>query len=165
MAQNSATFTIEDYNGETSNFRMNIGPLTEVNFLAVRAGLDNVKNALVSDAIILGELRKTTISEQFSESSDPVASVFAQRESKWLLTYRDVTQFLDVGNTINNVGFGNLYSVEIPTANLALLQANEDTIDLADIPTFVAAFEAAQNSPTGGNEISVVSMRHVGRSL
>lgn len=165
MAQNSATFTIEDYNGENSNFRMNVGPLTAANFTAVRAGLDAVKAALVSDAIILGELRKTTISEQFAESADPVASVFAQRESKYLVTYRDVTQFLDGANTINNVGFGNLYSVEIPTANLALLQANEDTIDLADIATFVAAFEAVQNSPTGGNETEVVSIRHVGRNL
>lgn len=165
MAQNGATFTIEDYNAESSNFRMNIGPLTAANFTAVRAGLDSVKATLVSDQVILGELRKTTISEQFSESADPVSSVFAQRESKWLLTYRDTTQYLDVGNTINNVGFGNLYSVEIPTANLALLQANEDTVDLADVAAFVSAFEAAQNSPTGGNEIQVVSMRHVGRSL
>lgn len=165
MAQNSCTFTIEDYDGETSGFRLNVGPLTAANFTAVRAGLDAVKAALVSDAVILGELRKSTISESFAESAAPVASVFAQRESKWLVTYRDITQFLDVGNTINNVGFGNLYSVEIPTANLALLQANEDSVDLADVAAFIAAFEAIQNSPTGGNETEVVSMRHVGRSL
>ena len=99
--------------------------------------------------------------------TDPITEQWAQRESKWLVTYRDVTQFLDVSNTINNVGFGNVYQVEIPTAKLSLLPANTDLIDLtvAPWPDFVTAFEAVQNSPTGGNEVEVVSVRHVGRAL
>lgn len=163
MAQNQATFTVEDYDGERSTMQLNIGPLTATNFTAVRAGIDAVKVAL--PALIGGEVRKTTISEQFSESAAVITDQDAQRETKWLVTYRDITQFLDVANTINNVGFGNLYTVEIPTADLSLLSGNQDQLDLTapTVAPFVTAFEAIQNSPTGGNETNIVSIKHVGR--
>jgi len=81
--------------------------------------------------------------------------------------YRDDTQFLDVGNTINNVGFGNIYHVEIPTANLSLLDNNVDVLDLTgtEAAAFKTAFEAVQNSPTGGNDITVIKIQHAGRNL
>lgn len=163
MAQNQATFTIEDYDAERSTMQLNIGPLTAINFTAVRDGIDAVKAAL--PALIDGEVRKTTISEQFAESTAPVTDQNAQRETKWLVTYRDITPFLDVADAIQNVGYGNLYTVEIPTADLGLLDGNSDTLDLADpaVAPFVTAFEAIQNSPTGGNETEIVSIRHVGR--
>lgn len=164
MPQNQASFTIEDYDGEKSTMSLNIGPITAANFTARRNALDELKAA--TQDIIAGELRKTSITEQFAESSDAVTDQTAQRESKWLVTYRDVTQFLDVANTINNVGFGNLYSVEVPAALLSLLAGNSDLLVLTDEPmaTWVTKFEAVQNSPTGGNEIQVVSIRHVGRN-
>jgi hypothetical protein len=168
MAQNTGTFTVEDYDREKSSSSFNIGPLTAGNFVAKRAALDALKTAI--DGIIIGEIRKTTISEQFSESVAAVTDKNAQRESKWLVTYRDETQFLDVGNTINNVGYGNLYSVELPTADLSLLGNNQDALDIdpltraAVVTAFITAFEAVQNSPTGGNDVTVVSIRHVGRS-
>lgn len=164
MPQNQASFTIEDYDGEKATMSLNIGPLTAANFTARRAALDTLKTK--TQALIAGRLRKTSITEQFAEDAAAVSDPTAQRESKFLVTYRDVTQFLDVANTINNVGFGNLYSVEIPAANMTLLSSNSDLLDLGvtEVAEWVTAFEAVQNSPTGGNEIDVVSIRHVGRN-
>jgi len=165
MAQNQATFTFEDYNAEKSSMAMNIGPITVLNFAAVRDAIDDLKTAV--GGLTLGEQRKTTISEQFSESSAAVTNQNAQRERKWLVSYRDVTQFFDVANTISNVGFGNVYQVEVPTADLSLLTGNSDILPLTQTQAaaFVTAFEAVQNSPTGGNEIEVIEIRHVGRNL
>lgn len=165
MAQNSVVFSIDDYNKESSKTSLNIGPITVLNFAAVRDAIDDYKAALAN--MIIGEIRKTTISEQFAESADPVTDQNAQRERKWVVTYRDVTQFFDVANTINNVGFGNLYSIEVPTAKASLLANNQEIADLTDttVAAYVTAFEAIQNSPTGGNETEVVEIKLVGRNL
>lgn len=163
---NSASLTLEDFDGEKSTTQLNPGPLTSVNYDAKRAALDSLKSAV--SGITLGEMRATSFTIKTGESTDPVTDPQAQREAKWLVTYRDNTEFLDVGDTIENTGFGNLYSVEIPTADLDLLENNSDSLVLDDggvVAAFVTAFEAFQNSPTGGNEISVVSIRHVGRSI
>lgn len=166
MAQNQANFAIEDYDEEKSRMSVNVGPITVLNFTAVRDALDDLKNAI--PGMILGEIRTTTISENFTESTANITDKNAQRERKWLITYRDVTQFLDVANTINNVGFGNIYSKELPTADASLLPAlATDTLDLSlpAVAAFVTAFEAVEHSPTGGNEIEVVSIKLVGRNL
>jgi len=165
MPANQATATIEDYDREKSGTSVNIGPLTAANFTAKRAAIDAWVDSL--PGIIKGEVRKVNINEVFAESSAVITDQNAQRESKWLVFYRDDTQFLDVGNTINNVGFGNIYHVEIPTADLTLLGNNEDTLDLSlgAVAAFVTAFEAVQNSPTGGNEVTVIKIQHAGRNL
>ncbi len=166
MPQNSATFSFEDFDTESSNHALNIGPLTAVNFTAVRDAINDYEGAL--QGITIGELRKTTINEQFQISNAAVSSANAQRETKWLVAYRDITQFLDVGNTINNVGFGNVYTVEVPTADLSLLTTpGNPELDLSApaVAAYVTAFEAIQNSPTGGNETQVIRITHVGRNL
>lgn len=166
MPQNTATITFEDYNAEKSGTAVNIGPLTLANFAAKHAAVAAYETAL--EGITLGEQRRTTISEVFTGSVAAVTNVNAQREAKWLVTLRDNTEFLDVANTINNVGYGNLFQLEIPTADLSLLENNNDTLVLADggpIAAFVTAIEALANSPTGGNEVEVISIRHVGRNL
>lgn len=165
MPQNQATFTIEDYDRESSRTAINIGPLTAANFTAKRDAIDDYKAAL--PGIIMGEVRTTSITEKFSESAAAVTDQQAQRETKWLVTARDVTQFFDVGNTINNPGFGDLFQVEVPTADLELLSGNDDDLDLTltAVAAYITAFEAIAHSPTGGNETAVVSIRHVGRSL
>lgn len=164
MVVNTATLTIEDYSHEKSGMSINIGPLTAANFTAVRDAIDDLKAVMPN--LILGEIRKTNINEVFVESVAAVADVNAQRERKWLVTYRDETQFLDVANTINNTGFGQIYNVEVPTADLALLDDESDELDLsiAGVAAWITAFEAVQNSPTGGDVINVISIKHVGRS-
>lgn len=162
---NKATFRIEDFDAETSTMSINIGPLTAANFTAKRDAIDDLKVALQD--MIAGEIRATSISENFAESAAAVTDENAQRESKWLGVLRDVTQFFDVGNTINNPGFGRLFNVEIPTALLSLLGGNSGVLDLAvpAVAAFVTALEAVANSPTGGNEVEVVEIRHVGRNI
>ena len=165
MPQNTASFTFEDYDAEKATMSVNIGPLTAANTVAKHAAIESLETAL--GGLTLGEIRRTNITETFNGSTAQVTEQVAQRESKWLVTYRDVTEFFDVGNTINNVGFGNIYTVEIPTADVSLLANNSDALVLADggpVAAFVTAFEAVQNSPTGGNEIEVISIRHVGRA-
>jgi hypothetical protein len=165
MAQNSVVFSIDDYNKENSKTSLNIGPITVLNFAAVRSAINNYKAALGD--MIIGQIRKTTISEQFAESAAAVTDQNAQRERKWIVNYRDVTQFFDGANTINNVGFGNVYSVEVPTAKASLLANNSEVLDLTDtdVAAYVTAFEAIQNSPTGGNETEVIEIKLVGRNL
>lgn len=165
MAQNKATFTFQDFDAETSTMSINVGPITALNFTAVRDAIDDLKNTIPD--LIAGELRKTSITEQFTESAAPVTEPEAQRESKWMVTLRDITQFFDVGNTIANAGFGRLFSLELPTALLSLLAGNSPILSLAipAVAAFVTALEAIAQSPTGGNEVEVVEIRHVGRNI
>jgi hypothetical protein len=166
MPQNKGGFQVADYSKESSAVTVNLGPLTAVNFEAKHAALDALKDAIAP--MILGRIRKTTVTEQFSEDSAAVTDEEAQRETKWLVTLVDDTQFLDVGNTINNVGFGNRFTVEIPCAKLSLLTGGSDYLTFPDgdvIDDFIAALEAVANSPTGGNEVHVESIKHVGRNL
>lgn len=165
MPANTATITFEDYNREKSSTAVSVGPLTAANYTAKHAAIAAYEAAL--EGITLGEQRRTTISEVFAGSVDPVTDTNAQRETKWLVTARDITEFFDVGNTISNPGFGNLFQVEIPTADLSLLENNSDelALDGTEAAAFVTAFEAVANSPTGGNEVQVVSIRHVGRNI
>lgn len=165
MAQPVGTLTIEDYDGERSKTGVNLGPLTAVNFDAKLAAMDDYKNAVAG--IILGEIRKTVISDQFTESAAAVASNVAQRESKWLCTAIDNTPYFDVGNTIVNPGYGNLFQVEIPTADVTQLTNNSPLLDLTagNGLAFKTAFEAVANSPTGGNDVILLKVEHVGRNL
>jgi hypothetical protein len=162
---NSASLTIGEYDPkENSTMSLNVGPVTSVNFDARRDAIADLQ--AVMGNIILGVVRFTNLNIKTTESVAEVTDQNAQRERKWLVTYRDNTEFLDVADTIENVGFGKLYTTEVPTAKLSLLDQKSDDLDLAatGVAAWIAAFEAAQQSPTGGNEIEVISIKHVGRS-
>lgn len=164
MTLNNATFTIEDYSQEKGSMSINIGPVTVVNFTALHDAIDDLEAVMPN--MILGAIRKTNVHEIFNGSVAAVTDVNAQRERKWLVTYRDETEFLDVADTIMNTGYGQVYNVEIPTAKLSLLDTESDELDLsvAAVAAWITAFEAVQISPTGGDVINVISIRHVGRS-
>jgi hypothetical protein len=162
---NSASFIIGEYDPkELSSMGINPGPVTSVNYDAKRDALDDLK--AVWGNLSLGVVRKINLTISTTESTAEVTDKNAQRERKWLVTYRDNTEFLDVGDTIENPGFGKLFQTEVPCAKLSLLDQKSDELDLAatGVPAWIAAFEAVQNSPTGGNEIEVISIKHVGRS-
>lgn len=165
MPKNRSTFTYQDFDDETSTVSMSIGPLTAANFDAKRAAIDALATA--AQGITLLEHRSTSNTENFAISAAAVNDPNAQREKKWIVSYRDITQFLDVGNTINNVGFGGIFDLEWPGADLSLLTPGSKYADLTDpaVAAFVTAFEAVQNSPTGGNEIAVVRIWHAGRNI
>lgn len=162
---NSASFTIGEYDPkENATMSLNQGPVTSVNYDARRDALDDLK--AVMGNISLGKVRNISLTIKTTEDVAVVTDVNAQRERKWLVTYRDNTEFLDALDEIENVGFGKLYNTEVPCAKLSLLDQHSDELDLnaTGVQAWITAFEAAQQSPTGGNEIEVISIKHVGRS-
>lgn len=162
---NTASFTIGEYDPkENATMQLNVGPVTSVNYDAKRDALDDLK--AVMGNISLGKVRYIALNIKTTEDVAEVTDVNAQRERKWLVTYRDNTEYLDVADTIENVGFGKLFDTEVPCAKLSLLDQHSDDLDLnaTGVQAWITAFEAAQNSPTGGNEIEVISIKHVGRS-
>jgi hypothetical protein len=83
-----------------------------------------------------------------SAPSDPVA----QREVKWLVRYHDAA--------------GRKYSVEIPTADLSLLDTDSEFLDLAATypAAFKTAFEDVVVSPADdGSAVTIDSIQFVGR--
>lgn len=164
MTMNQVSLTTEDFDKEFATTSYNIGPITALNIIALRAAVDDLKDAQI--ALILGHIRRLTYSDVFGFEYAAVDDKQAQRETKWLVVYEDITDYFDVGNTIANAGFSQRYRVEIPTANLDLLpDSRTDELDITagDAATYVTAFEAIVKSPTGG-ATRVVEIRHVGRS-
>lgn len=147
--------TFQDFSTEKSNMRITTTTPTAANLDTWNSNIAALKTALA--AITLGVL----MSEQRSAlldliDSDPPTNELAQRESKWLVTYK--------GNTSEK-----LFRTEIPTADIVgHLIAASDEADLAnaDIAAFVAAFEDVVRSPDNGTEAcTVLSIRVVGRNL
>lgn len=167
MPKNVASMSVTDFDLESSNTQYSVGPITVGNFTAKRAAIDTLR--LAQNDLMGTDISSVKITEAFSYPVGTVADHYVQRETKWLVTYKDITQFLDVGNTINNVGFGNIYTLEIPCADLPIgIGAGKETIiDLTVNPglAYKTAFEAVQNSPTGGNEVELLEIKHVGRNL
>ena len=94
----------------------------------------------------------TSVEDQVDNLSLP-ANQFAQRETKWLVTFTD-----DVN--------GRIGQFEIPTADLSLLTVGSDQIDYTDqaVIDFIAAIDANGVS-RDGNAITVATIEHVGRNL
>jgi len=99
---NSASFTIGEYDPkENSTMQLNQGPVTAANYDARRAALDTLKGVMGN--ISLGEVRFVNLNIKTTESVVEVTDENAQRERKWLVTYRDNTEFLDVADTIERM--------------------------------------------------------------
>jgi hypothetical protein len=169
MANNKATFSFEDYvegkKGEAATMSINIGPITELNLLAKRAAVDALYTATLP--LIRGRIRTISYNDIFVKETAAVANTDAQRENKWLIAYRDVTEYLDAGNTIQNTGYNRVFKYELPTAHINHASFDGEKLNLNDageVAAFVTAFEAAAQSPTGGNDIEVVSITYVGRN-
>jgi hypothetical protein len=126
--------------------------LTAANFDAQIALQDALKTALFG--IVLHQPYKDTrVAYQTLASKDPPADSDAQRERKWVISYEDTVTF-------------ERYTVEVPMADLTLLDGNTDQADLdnATVAAFVTAFEAYQLSPNG-NAVEIKKITHVGRRL
>lgn len=149
------TMTYLDYSREKSTAKF-VGPTP------VQAGYDTwlgLITALTSavQAITLGELHKEVYSTLVDiVTNDAPTDAEAQREKKWLVTYR--------ANTSQKI-----FRVEIPTAAPTghLLPASDEAdLTETDMAAFVAAFEAFVRSPDNGTEaVTVLSVRFVGRNI
>lgn len=151
MAQ-GGSFTIMDYNREKSSFTYNVGEVTAVTLPSILSGNTDLEEAL--QAIIEGVIsrRQLDVFDNAEQSPTPPTEKYAQRETKWLVRFRDVTT-------------NKLYRSEIPTAKLSLLTANEDTLDLSAGAglAFKTAFEAHARS-VDNNNVVIISVQHVGRN-
>ena len=164
-----AFVTIEDYTGEKTTCRFWVQDVSALNYDSVTQDIDEVKDAILG--VIRGEVRQVGFTKTFPESSVAVADKEAQREEKWMVMYRDTTQFLDAANTIANPGYLKLFSLEVGTADLQKLDATaKDMADLTDaeVAQLVTDFEANIRSPYNNSAqaptVEVVKIVHVGRN-
>lgn len=171
MTASNGAITIQDYNGEKSTVNVNLQDLDAAgaNHGSIAQDLDEIKDGILG--VILGQVRETGLTYKYPESSAAVTDQNAVREMKWLVTFRDTTQFLGAANTVPNPGFNKLFSFEIATPDRSLLPANEDEADLTDAAwvTFIAAVEPNIRSPFNRTAVAptndIVSVICVGRNL
>lgn len=159
-------FTILDYDGEQSNTSFYTGDITAVSLPGTLTEFGDLRTAI--EGVILGTVSKEALKVFETKLSNTLPSdKAAQRESKWLVVYEDITRYFDPPvNAIPNAGYKRVFTLEIPTADLSLLDANSDkmVITAGAGQTFVSAFETIARSPYGGT-VNVLEVRHVGRAL
>lgn len=167
MAMGKVGWSILDHDEETSNISLWIGVVTAGNLAGVLTQTGALRTAI--EGISLGTVTKEDllVASSNQNAAIPPADPNAQRETKALVSYTDVTEFFDAPtNSIPNEGFGNRFTTEIPCADLSLLTLNSDRFDLegTEWAAFVTAFEALIKSPYGG-AVQVLNARHVGRRI
>ena len=160
------SFQMIDNSRETSRFSLATGEVTAVSLPGLLDEVGDLREAI--EGITLGNVAKETLSVfDTTLTSSPAESELAQVETVWLVTYADALPFFDDPvNAIPNEGFGRLFTMTIPTADIVgRLETNSDEADLDDpqIAAFVTAFETTARSPYGGT-VNVVSVKHGGRN-
>lgn len=147
----SITYSWMDYSKEGSTTTIHVATVDDTN-------IDSISTAAVTlgtafDNISLCELqkRKLTAWDVVLSSALP-ASTAAQREIKWLISFRD-----------NVTGLPGSFTV--PGANTALLTSNSDEIDMTEAgwPGLVTAIQANVRS-NAGNAVTVTGIRLQGRA-
>lgn len=165
---------ITDYAGQPSSVNPNLQNMDDAGtaFGSIAQDLDEIKDAI--NPLIIGVIEYAKLSLTYLETGQPAAGVQAARESKWEVTYKDTTRYLDGANAIDNPGYGKLFTLELPTADRTLLDDNEEFLDLTDavVATAIAGLEPNIRSPynrvaevgvTPTNEI--IQIKYVGRDL
>lgn len=168
MSPGRLGFSMLDYSREKSSFSIQTGDVTAVSLPGLltevgtlRAAIEGVTLGVVSD--------ERLVAFDTNLSNVPPTSPLAQVESSWLVTMADILPFFDDPvNAIPNEGFGKLFTLTIPTADIAAagrLQPNSDLADLTEtgMAALVTALEATARTPYGGT-VDVISVRHVGRN-
>lgn len=169
-----AFITVADYGGpngqeELSTTLFWVQDISDINYASVTQDIDEVKDAIAPT--IRGVIREVGFTKTFPESGAAVSDVEAQREDKWLVVYRDTTQFLDAANTIANAGYLKVFNFEIPTAELTgHLLTNSDVMNIASgegltlANTIEANVRSPYNHTANAPTIEVLRIVHVGRN-
>lgn len=141
-----------DHDDEKSNVAFNMPDVNAGNFTAQDTAMDTVRNA-VEGVLITNLAKEERVFEVVDTGAGLPANGFAQRETKWLVSYQD-----DVT--------GKKSTRELPGADLALLVSNEQVMEIASGAgqTLVTALEAEIISDEG-NAITVLKITHVGRNI
>lgn len=137
-----------DYSNESSTASIRVADaITDANITAIF-------NAIVG--VTLGNAQKSVLATSIDKDAGTpgaAANAFAQREIKWLVRYTDTVT-------------GKKYRCELPTADLALVVAGSDQMDVGvgtAGETLVNALEANGLSQDG-NAITIDSIQFVGRN-
>lgn len=148
-----AEWTFQDYSREKSRVRFTFADLTAGNMVATQALMDDVRDAILGVQTENALQTYAIVAQVVFNSRAPASQKTSQRENKWLCTIAD--------NVTNK-----LYRHEIPLADLSLVQANTDFMDLSagDGLALKTAIEAGVKSPAG-NAVSLVSVQFVGKRL
>lgn len=146
-----------DYDKEISGVKLEGATLSAANFDA-QVTLWNTLQAAMN-VVTLGSPTRRAISHGTYYGDVPPTDPTAQRESKWLVTYRD------------DSSPGRKLTAELPCADLGptlgLLMPHTKQADLTVQAwiDFVTAFEAVVKAPITGGDVTVLDIRHVGRNL
>jgi len=154
----SAQFTWYDYDSERGGSSINTVDLTGANFDAQAGFVTALRSAM--NGITLVSVSKATISDVNWNNAVPVSDPQAQREIKWVVIVSDIN--------------GNKYrAMEIPIANLDLLENNSKyivkqgivtvTTGAAAVQAFVDAFEDVAVDRFG-NALAVWDVYQAGRN-
>lgn len=158
------SLTYRDYSGESAIVALNIPIITAGNFAATQSLINDL--VLAADDILLGVLRRRKINMITPGSGAVPSDEEAQRETKWVVHYTDVTANLAAG--VTNPYFGKSFTMSIGTAELTdHLGANSELAaigDAGEVDAFVTAFEAFMRSPSGG-AVEVNQIKHKGRNI
>lgn len=149
----TTTITFNDYSDEKSSLTVHAAELTAANFDAEATEAGALSLAI--NALSIGSLVRRTISQVEIDNPDTPTNVYAQRELKWLVSYRGATS-------------GKLFQLEIPCANLTdNLVVGTDIADITSTSwdNFITAFEAYARSPDSPTElVTFEGARLVGRN-
>lgn len=148
------TITINDYSNELSSFGVNSVDVTEVN-LSAQLTAAAVLVAAVTD-LSIGVIVKQAMTIIPYDSTGTPTSPYAQREMKWLVSYRGDSS-------------GKIFQIEIPAPDITdNVVPNSDVADLSsdDWVAFVSAFESFARSPDDATEtVTVIGAKLVGRNI
>lgn len=152
-----ATFAWKDYDGEPSSTSINTDDITSANFDAQSTLVGDLRVAL--NGLTLEPVQKSVLKDDLWNTLVLPTDPLAQREIKWFVIVSD--------------NISKYKAMEIPVANLALLENNSKYIvrngsptivtGLAAVQAFITAFEAVALSKAG-DALQVVDIYQAGRN-
>jgi len=159
------SLTLIDYDKEVAASSFYTGDVTAVSLPGLLTQFGDLRAAI--EGITLGVMRQEALKVFDTRLSNAKPSdKEAQRETKWLVVYEDNLPFFDDPvNAIPNAGYLKIFTMEIGTADLSLLNTDTNTMNITAGAglTFKTAFEAIARSPYGGT-VTVRQVQHVGRN-
>lgn len=152
-----SVFTLKDYSDEETPVTIYNGAITAGTLPGFLTEFGQMRDAI--DAITLGTVKKEKwVGDDTLISDARPASPIAQRESKWLVFYRDV-----VTNKVHRLEIG---TADVGAVGASRLVPGTDLADLTntEIAAFVTRFESFARSEAG-NMTDVVKIQKVGRNI
>lgn len=150
-----SVFSLKDFSNESSPVSIYNGAITPASLAGFLTEFGQMRTAI--DNITIGTMQKEKwVGDDTLLSNALPASAFAQRELKWLVSYR---------NAVSNKN----YTVEIPTADpINRLIAGTDRMDLTEAAAaaFVTRFNSFARSPENDTDaVAVNAIFLVGRNI